>query len=58
MISKNAKIGQNVEIGHYIIIEDGVEIGDGTVIKNYVELRKNTIVGKNCYHRLQSLNIG
>lgn len=49
MISKNAKIGQNVEIGQYVIIEDGVEVGDGTVIKNFVELRKNTIVGKNCY---------
>jgi acetyltransferase-like isoleucine patch superfamily enzyme len=49
MISKNAKIGRNVEIGSYVVIEDGVEIGDGTVIKNFVELRQNTIIGKNCY---------
>ncbi len=49
MISEKAKIGKNVEIGSYVIIEDGVEIGDGTIIKNYVELRKNTKIGKNCY---------
>ena len=28
MISKHAKIGRNVEIGNYVVIEDGVEIGD------------------------------
>ncbi|MCB9689342.1 MAG: hypothetical protein H6738_03180 [Alphaproteobacteria bacterium] len=31
------------------MIEEGVVIGDGTVIKNFVELRKNTIVGRNCF---------
>lgn len=49
MISSKSKIGKNVEIGNYVVIEDGVEIGDGTIIKNYVELRKNTIIGKNCF---------
>lgn len=49
MISNTAIIGSNVEIGNYVVIEDGVEIGDNTVIKNYVELRKNTKIGKNCY---------
>jgi len=49
MISEKAKIGNGVEIGNYVIIEDDVEIGDGTIIKNYVELRKNTKIGKNCY---------
>ncbi|MEZ4798574.1 MAG: DapH/DapD/GlmU-related protein [Flavobacteriales bacterium] len=48
-ISPKAKIGNNVTIGHFCIIEDDVEIGDGTVIKNYVELRKNTKIGQNCY---------
>ena len=48
MISPKAKIGKNVSIGSYCIIEDDVVIGDNTVIKNFVELRKNTIVGKNC----------
>lgn len=49
MISSKAKIGKNVEIGNFVVIEDGVEIGDGTVIRNFVELRKNTKIGKNCY---------
>lgn len=49
MVSKRAKIGKNVEIGQYVIIEDNVEIGDGTIIKNFVELRNGTIIGKDCY---------
>jgi len=49
MISSKATIGKNVEIGSYVVIEDGVEIGDNTVIRNFVELRKNTKIGKNCY---------
>ncbi len=49
MISPKAKIGKNVEIGSYVIIEDDVEIGDNTIIKNFVELRKNTKVGTGCY---------
>ena len=49
MISSKATIGKNVEIGNYVVIEDGVVIGDHTVIKNFVELRKNTIVGSGCY---------
>ena len=49
MISSQSIIGKNVEIGEFVVIEDGVEIGDNTVIKNFVELRENTIVGKDCY---------
>lgn len=48
MISEKAKIGKNVSIGAYCVIEEGVVVGDNTIIKNYVELRKNTIIGKNC----------
>ena len=49
MISSKAKIGKNVEIGSYVVIEAGVEIGDNTIIKNFVELRENTIIGSDCY---------
>ena len=49
IIHPGAKIGENVEIGEYCIIEDGVEIGDNTIIRNYVELRKGTVIGKDCY---------
>lgn len=48
-IHESAKIGKNVEIGEFCVIEEGVEIGDNTIIRNYVELRKNTIIGSNCY---------
>ncbi len=48
MISDKAKIGKNVSIGAYCVIEAGVIVGDNTVIKNYVELRKDTIIGNNC----------
>ncbi len=49
MISKKAKIGNNVEIGNYCVIEEDVIIGDNTVIEHYVELRKGTKIGENCY---------
>ncbi len=49
MISNKAKIGKNVTIGNYCVIEDDVEIGDNTIIKNFVELRNGTVIGKNCY---------
>lgn len=47
IISKKAKIGKSVIIGHYSIIEDGVEIGDNTKIGDYVIIKKGTRIGKN-----------
>lgn len=49
IISNTAKIGKNVSMGSFCVIEDDVEIGDNTVLKSYVELRKGTIVGTDCY---------
>lgn len=49
IISKSAKIGKNVTIGNFCVIEDDVVIGDNTTIMHYVELRKNTVIGSNCY---------
>ena len=48
MISENIKLGKNVELGHYVIIEDDVEIGDNTKIGNYCLIRKGSKIGKNC----------
>ena len=48
MISENAKIGRNVKIGHYTIIEDGAEIGEGTKIGPFCVIRKNAKIGTNC----------
>jgi UDP-N-acetylglucosamine acyltransferase len=47
IISSNAKIGKNVEIGAYSIIGDNVEIGDNSVIKSHVVIEGNTKIGKN-----------
>ena len=49
IISEKATIGKNVQMGAFCIIEDDVVIGDNTIVKNYVELRKGTIIGSDCY---------
>lgn len=46
IISKNAKIGENVTIGAYSIIHDGVAIGDDTKIGSYCELGIKTPLSK------------
>lgn len=48
MISNTAKLGTNVRIGLYSIIEDGVVIGDNTSIGDFCVIRKNAIIGSNC----------
>ena len=47
IISNNAKIGDNVKIGPYSIIEENVEIDEGTIIHPYVHVKSGTIIGKN-----------
>lgn len=48
IISEGAKIGKNISIGPYAIIEKDVKIGDDTVIYGgcYIGYRSN--IGKNC----------
>lgn len=46
-ISKTAKIGENVGIGHFTVIEDDVTIGDDTIIGNNVTIYKGTKIGNN-----------
>lgn len=48
IVDKNAKIGRDVDIGPYCVIEDGVEIGDGTKLWQNVYLARGTTVGKDC----------
>lgn len=43
------KYGKNLKIGKYNDIQEGVSVGDDVTIKSYVELRKDTIIGNNCY---------
>lgn len=47
-ISDKAEIGQNVRMGHNVIIEDNVKIGDNVEIGHNVVIRKNVIVGDFC----------
>jgi len=53
-IAKTAKIGANVTIGKFVIIEDDVEIGDNTFIGDFTLIRKGSRIGKNC--KIKSYN--
>lgn len=48
IVSKKAKIGVNVKIGPFSIIEDNVEIGDNTEISSNVKIKNYTSIGENC----------
>lgn len=48
IVSKNAKLGEDVEIGPFVVIADDVEIGDGTEIKASSYIDEGARIGKNC----------
>ncbi len=48
IVSKNAEIAQNVEIGPYSIINEDVIIEAGTKIHSHVLVESGTRIGKNC----------
>lgn len=47
IVSKKAKIGQNVTVGPHSIVEDDVEIGDGSEIASSVLIADGARIGKN-----------
>jgi len=47
-VHKDAKIGENVEIGRFSYIDENVEIGDNTFIYPNVTILKGARIGKNC----------
>lgn len=49
VVSSQAKLGQNVSVGAYTVIEDGAVIGDNTVIFPQCYIGKEVTIGKNCY---------
>lgn len=49
VISPSAKLGANVSVGAYSVIEDNTTIGDNTVIFPQCYIGKNVTIGKNCY---------
>jgi acetyltransferase-like isoleucine patch superfamily enzyme len=46
-VSPNVKLGENVKLGKFINLY-GCEIGDNTKVGAFVEIQKNSSVGKNC----------
>ncbi len=44
----NVKLGKNVSIGPYTIVEENVTVGDGCIIKAHVHIGARTTLGKNC----------
>ncbi|MEA3292019.1 MAG: acyl-ACP--UDP-N-acetylglucosamine O-acyltransferase [Pseudomonadota bacterium] len=56
IVSPGARIGSDVEIGPFSIVEDNVEIGDGTWIGPHVVIRSHTSVGrKNKIYQFSSI---
>ncbi|MFH0732822.1 MAG: acyl-ACP--UDP-N-acetylglucosamine O-acyltransferase [Candidatus Omnitrophota bacterium] len=48
IVSKKAKIAQTVEIGPYVVVEDGVNIGKGTKIGASSFIYTGTTIGEDC----------
>lgn len=48
IIGKSAKIGKDVSIGPYSVIDDNVEIGEGCLIGPHVCVNKYTTIGSGC----------
>ena len=45
-VAAGAKIGRNVSIGPFVVIEDGAEIGDDTIIASGCKIGQNTKIGR------------
>lgn len=41
--------GDNLEIGHFCVIEEDVVVGDNVKIGNFVLLKKGTVIGNNVF---------
>ena len=48
VIAKEAKLGKNVSIGPFAVIEANAEIGEGTTIHSGCYIGQHTKIGKNC----------
>ena len=57
VVSPQAHIGENVQIGPYAVIEDHVSIGDGTIIGAHAVIHEWTTIGENC-HNFQCASVG
>lgn len=53
IVDPKAELGRDLEIGPYVIIEDGVKIGDRTLIMAHTFITGDTVIGEDC-----EINIG
>jgi UDP-3-O-[3-hydroxymyristoyl] glucosamine N-acyltransferase len=49
IVPANARLGTNVSIGAYVVIEDDVEIGASTVVEPFCFIGRGVRVGENCW---------
>ena len=49
IIHPSAKLGKNVSVGPFAVIDEETEIGDGCVIGAHVTIHPYTKIGKNCH---------
>ncbi|MCF0233802.1 MAG: hypothetical protein HUK22_02340, partial [Thermoguttaceae bacterium] len=47
LVDKTAKIGSDVQIGPFCIVESGATIGEGTILEARVSVKKGSVIGKN-----------
>ncbi|MDX8394961.1 MAG: acyl-ACP--UDP-N-acetylglucosamine O-acyltransferase [Mariprofundaceae bacterium] len=47
IISDKAKLGSNVEVGPYCVIDENVSIGSGCILKSHVVISGHTNIGEN-----------
>lgn len=57
LVSPSAKLGQDVQIGPFCVVEEGVSIGDGTILEARVVIKKGSTIGKN-NHIFEGATIG
>ncbi|HXN98198.1 MAG TPA: UDP-3-O-(3-hydroxymyristoyl)glucosamine N-acyltransferase [Candidatus Acidoferrales bacterium] len=48
IVPADARIGLNVSIGPYVVIEDQVEIGDGSIVEAFCFLGRGSVIGEGC----------
>ncbi|MEG1501814.1 MAG: acyl-ACP--UDP-N-acetylglucosamine O-acyltransferase [Synergistaceae bacterium] len=48
IVSKKSKLGMNIEIGPFCVVDDNVTLGDGTILKPYAHVCDYTEVGAGC----------
>jgi len=48
VIDPTASLADNVEVGPYVVIEEGVSIGSGTIIHTGSVIQKGSIIGESC----------